>query len=239
MKRNRESSRDSGHESGSSLSPVQPSLRSYRITKRVKFRLEQIFGASDSEDKSTEREQFGTETHINNNNNNNNSNNNTEVEEVTKREALAKKAQEIHDVWQPDITESSNHLRAEAQLNPMISSKYGNRYFTFCDLQDRCGLQFHIARDPIKNLVKIRSTMQQPRSDKHSGVKNYTLRISQRQSKRGEKGEILERDFQIFYEKKLSVNNITTLTENAHRNAICKYKIKVKLKKVGLRKAKV
>ena len=237
MKRNREESRDSGHESGSSLSPVQSSLRSYRITKRVNFRLEQIFGSSDSEENSTEKEQVEAQTY---NHNNNNNNNNTEVEEeVKKRAEMAQKDKEIIETWQPDITESSNHLRAEARLNPMISAKYANRYYTFCDLQDRCGLQFHIARDPIKNLVKIRSTMQRPRSDKHSGVKNYTLRISQRQSKRGEKGELLVRNYQIFYEKKLNLETTTTLPENVHRNAICKYKIKVKIKKVGLRGAKV
>ena len=142
--------------------------------------------------------------------------------EKEKKEKLEKekKKWQLVSIWQPDVRKHRKHTTIEGSLNPMISSAYANRYFSF-NQNEKIGIAFYVARDPIKNLVKIRAFDVRPDLIFERSLA-YSLEVY-RITGQGKKHTVLERE-------NIGTNDITILPEQLHKNALFGYIIRVKIK---------
>ena len=218
-KRPRTASADSGHGSSTS-SPTHPfpDFKAAKLARTERHQVSALFTPDEvreSEKERAERKEKDKrrgEKRIRE----------KEDEEKRKKEKLEKekKIWQLVSIWQPDVRKHRKYTTIEGSLNPMISSSYANRYFSF-NQNDEIGIAFYVARDPIKNLVKIRAFDVRPDLIFERSLA-YSLEVY-RITGQGKKHTVLERE-------NIGTNDITILPEQLHKNALFGYIIRVKIK---------
>ena len=218
-KRPRTASADSGHGSSTS-SPTHPfpDFKAAKLARTERHQVSALFTPDEvreSEKERAERKEKDKrrgEKRIRE----------KEDEEKRKKEKLEKekKKWQLVSIWQPDVRKHRKHTTIEGSLNPMISSAYANRYFSF-NQNEKIGIAFYVARDPIKNLVKIRAFDVRPDLIFERSLA-YSLEVY-RITGQGKKHTVLERE-------NIGTNDITILPEQLHKNALFGYIIRVKIK---------
>jgi hypothetical protein len=127
---------------------------------------------------------------------------------------------ELISIWQPDVREHRKYTTIEGSLNPLISPLFPNRYFKFHHYE-KSGVAFYVARDPVKNLIKIRAFDMKPELVLER-ILTYSMEVY-RKTASGKNHTVLLRD-------EIGTNDITILPEQLHKNAAFGYIIRVKLK---------